>query len=187
MRMSRAEEAATLDAACRAGLTPGAIRRRAGGGRARAVRRSNRADHIAALIASSGELSTLSRNIRHLTRLLREGNVRAALEYRDMLATLDGDIRGHLTLASAVLADLRPRRPTSVASKHSTGDVPENSMTQAPHIDGVLIQWGDRLFYPGNRMVKTLPLPKLGRSQQGNGPRPFGGASRRRLCAGFLR
>ena len=24
-------------------------------------------------------------------------------------------------------------------------------MTQAPNIDGVLIQWGDRLFYPGNR------------------------------------
>jgi hypothetical protein len=31
-----------------------------------------------------------------------------------------------------------------------------------PHeIDGVLIQWGDRLFYPGNRIVKTKPQPKL--------------------------
>ena len=29
-----------------------------------------------------------------------------------------------------------------------------------PHdIDGVLIQWGDRLFYPGNRIVKTKPQP----------------------------
>jgi hypothetical protein len=28
-------------------------------------------------------------------------------------------------------------------------------------IDGVLIQWGDRLFYPGNRIVKTKPQPKL--------------------------
>ncbi len=27
-------------------------------------------------------------------------------------------------------------------------------MTQAPNIDGVLITWGDRLFYPGNRVVK---------------------------------
>ena len=32
-----------------------------------------------------------------------------------------------------------------------------------PHdIDGVLIQWGDRLFYPGNRIVRTQPQPKLG-------------------------
>jgi hypothetical protein len=31
-----------------------------------------------------------------------------------------------------------------------------------PHdFDGVLIQWGDRLFYPGNRIVKTKPQPKL--------------------------
>ncbi len=35
-------------------------------------------------------------------------------------------------------------------------------MSQAPNIDGILIQWGDRLFYPGNRIVKTKPQPKLG-------------------------
>jgi len=34
-------------------------------------------------------------------------------------------------------------------------------MSQAPNIDGVLIQWGDRLFYPGNRIVKTQPQPRL--------------------------
>ena len=28
-------------------------------------------------------------------------------------------------------------------------------MSQPPNIDGVLIQWGDRLFYPGNRIVRT--------------------------------
>jgi hypothetical protein len=32
---------------------------------------------------------------------------------------------------------------------------------RAPDIDGVLIQWGDRLFYPSNRIVKTQPAPKL--------------------------
>ena len=37
-------------------------------------------------------------------------------------------------------------------------------MSQAPNIDGILIQWGDRLFYPGNRVVKTKPQPKLGAS-----------------------
>lgn len=34
-------------------------------------------------------------------------------------------------------------------------------MPQAPNIDGVLIQWGDRLFYPGNRMVNVKPQPRL--------------------------
>jgi hypothetical protein len=33
-------------------------------------------------------------------------------------------------------------------------------MTPA-HIDNLLITWGDRLFYPGNRIVKAPPLPKL--------------------------
>jgi hypothetical protein len=37
-------------------------------------------------------------------------------------------------------------------------------MTQAPNIDGVLITWGDRLFYPGNRIVKVKPQPKLSAS-----------------------
>jgi hypothetical protein len=34
-------------------------------------------------------------------------------------------------------------------------------MYELHDVDGVLIQWGDRLFYPGNRIVKTKPQPKL--------------------------
>ena len=34
-------------------------------------------------------------------------------------------------------------------------------MTHVQNIDGVLLQWGDRLFYPGNRIVHTRPQPKL--------------------------
>jgi hypothetical protein len=34
-------------------------------------------------------------------------------------------------------------------------------MAQTPNIDGVLVQWGDRLFYPGNRIVKVQPQPRL--------------------------
>ena len=31
-------------------------------------------------------------------------------------------------------------------------------MSEPNSIDGVLVQWGERLFYPGNRIVKvTLP------------------------------
>ena len=28
-------------------------------------------------------------------------------------------------------------------------------------VDGVLVQWGDRLFYPGNRIVRVAPSPRL--------------------------
>ena len=81
---------------------------------------TSRADHLATLIASSAELSTLSRNIHHLTSLLREGNVRPALEYRGMLDSLAGEVRGHLTLAAGVLADLRPRSRSGAPSNHPT-------------------------------------------------------------------
>ena len=34
-------------------------------------------------------------------------------------------------------------------------------MADPKDIDGVLVQWGDRLFYPGNRIVKGRPEPRL--------------------------
>jgi hypothetical protein len=34
-------------------------------------------------------------------------------------------------------------------------------MAHQPSIDGVLIRWGERLFYPGNRIVKPVPQPRL--------------------------
>ncbi|WP_246295136.1 relaxase/mobilization nuclease domain-containing protein [Piscinibacter koreensis] len=37
-------------------------------------------------------------------------------------------------------------------------------MSQSANIDGVLIQWGDRLFYPGNRIVRGRREPRLGAS-----------------------
>ena len=81
---------------------------------------ASRTDHLATLIASSAELSTLSRNIHHLTSLLREGNVRPAMEYRGMLDTLASDVHGHLKLAASVLADLRPRSRSGSPSNHPT-------------------------------------------------------------------
>jgi hypothetical protein len=84
------------------------------------TRGANCTDHIATLVASSAELSTLSRNIHHLTALLRKGNVRPALVYRDMLDTLAGDVRRHLSLAASFLADLQPRSRSADASTHPT-------------------------------------------------------------------
>jgi hypothetical protein len=34
-------------------------------------------------------------------------------------------------------------------------------MSEPNDIDGVLVQWGDRLFYPGNRIVKDRAQPRL--------------------------
>jgi len=80
---------------------------------------ASRGEHLAALIAANAELATLSRNIHHLTTLLRQGAVRPAMEYRAMLDTLDGDVRAHLALAARVLADLRPRSAIAGISRRA--------------------------------------------------------------------
>ena len=120
LRMSREEASATLAAARQVGLPPGAFVAGLVAGVPALLRGASRDAHIAALIASSAELSTLSRDIHHLTSLLRQGNVRAAQEYRERLDTLAGDVRSHLSLASGVLADLRPRIQRADTSKHPT-------------------------------------------------------------------
>jgi len=109
LRMSREQARATMEAARLACMNPGDyvgslvanVPVLSAGG--------SRAEHIATLIASSAELSTLSRNIHRLTALLRQANVEPARQYREMLDTLAGDVRSHLELAARVLADLRPR------------------------------------------------------------------------------
>lgn len=67
-----------------------------------------RRDHLAALISSSSELSTLSRNIRHLADFLRRSESRAAQEYRAMLDTLASDVNRHLNLAGDVVTQMQP-------------------------------------------------------------------------------
>jgi hypothetical protein len=56
-------------------------------------------------------------------------------------------------------------------------------MPQAPIIDGVLITWGDRLFFPGNRVVKVNPQPKL----NGGSARQRAAAIRERIAATVVR
>lgn len=119
LRMTRAQAAAVIEAAHRAGTSPGdyvanlvaGVPVLTGGGR--------RAEHVAALIASCAEMSSLSRDVYHLTSLLREGSSRAAQEYRVMLNALANDVREHLRLASTVLAELRPVRAPDAASRKS--------------------------------------------------------------------
>jgi hypothetical protein len=70
---------------------------------------ASRTAEIVELIKSNAQLSSLSRNIHTLSRLLAQSNVQKAVAYRDMLDTLDGDVRRHLAQAAALMADLRPR------------------------------------------------------------------------------
>jgi hypothetical protein len=58
-------------------------------------------------------------------------------------------------------------------------------MPQATNIDAILITWGDRLFYLGNRMVKgrPMPMPKL----SGSAARTRAAAIRKRIEATVLR
>lgn len=56
-------------------------------------------------------------------------------------------------------------------------------MAQPPNIDGVLITWGDRLFYPGNRVVNVKPQPRLG----GDAARSRAAAIRKRIEATVVR
>jgi hypothetical protein len=62
-------------------------------------------------------------------------------------------------------------------------DPKETTMSQPPNIDGVLLQWGDRLFYPGNRIVTTKPQPKL----NGDSARQRAAAIRERIEATVVR
>jgi hypothetical protein len=71
------------------------------------------ADRVAACAAlnrSSEELAVMSRDINHLTQLLRQGSVEAARSYAARNETSDRDVRSHLALASVVLTDLSSMR-----------------------------------------------------------------------------
>jgi hypothetical protein len=110
LRMSREQASAMMEAARRAGMSPGDF---VGGLVADVpMLRSgcHRAEHIGELTASSAELATLSRNVHRLTALLQEAGVETARPYRQMLETLERDVHRHLELAARALADLQPRR-----------------------------------------------------------------------------
>lgn len=109
LRMGVDDAAATLQAARRAGTSPGDFVAGLVAGVPVALNGVGRTDLVVALTASNAELSTLNRNVYHLADLLRQAQVGPALFYREMLDTLSGDVRRHLALASGVLADLRPR------------------------------------------------------------------------------
>jgi hypothetical protein len=74
-----------------------------------------------ALVGSNAELSTLNRNVHHLVRLLAQGSLQAAQEYRATLETLGVEVRRHLHLAAATLVEHRSRQIASGAARPSAG------------------------------------------------------------------
>ena len=116
VRMTRNQARATVEAARRARLTPGDFIGGLVDGVPVLVAGDSPSDHLAALVASSAELSTLSRNLHRLTALLRQADVEPARAYRAMLDTLADDVRQHLHVAAATLADLQPQRRATAPS-----------------------------------------------------------------------
>jgi hypothetical protein len=111
IRLTTAEAEQLVAGARRAGLSRGAfLASLLANAVSLTARSASPPECLAALNASCAELSTLSRNLHHLTLLLRRGQVAAAVAYREMLDALDGHVRAHLRLASGVLAELRPPR-----------------------------------------------------------------------------
>jgi hypothetical protein len=120
IRFDAAEAYALCNAACSAGLPLGVFISSVVSGLPLLCSPASAAQHQAALVASCAELATLSRNLRHLTDLLRQGSVQAAAEYRQTLETASVDIRAHLADAGDVLNDLRPQqRRADAARRHS--------------------------------------------------------------------
>ena len=71
----------------------------------------NHADAIAALARSVNQLAALSGDLNALMRLLRRGESAPAVAlYRSRVVSLEDDVRRHLSLASRVVAELRPGR-----------------------------------------------------------------------------
>jgi hypothetical protein len=108
LRMLRSDREAVLHAARSTGLATGDFVAALVAKSAVLASPAAPAEHLGVLTASCAELATLSRNLHHLTTLLRQGSSRAAQEYREMLDTLGGDVRAHLALATSVVADLQP-------------------------------------------------------------------------------
>lgn len=89
-----------------AGVSRGAYLTRLIDGAAPVVASSDRAALAKALTHSAEELAVLSRDIHHLTDLLRRSSGQAAHAYRGRLETLDADVRAHLDRDGSVLAEL---------------------------------------------------------------------------------
>ena len=68
---------------------------------------------------------------------------------------------GHLELSSSLAAELKPVAPIPEQRSQGSRRRAAARMNTREHLDGVLVQWGDRLFYPRNRVVRVALPPHL--------------------------
>ena len=76
------------------------------------------------MASSTAEMAVLSRDLNDLMRLLRQGSVQAAREYRDRLFTLDKNVQRHMEVAASTLVALRARHligPDTAAKRVNRG------------------------------------------------------------------
>ena len=103
--------ASRLDRNARAaGLSRGVYLTRLIDGAPPVIALSDRAVMLNALNASSNELALLSRDMNHLTRLLRQGSSAAAREYTARHDSVDRIVQAHLALAAPILSELSSMR-----------------------------------------------------------------------------
>ncbi len=119
LRMDRVHASALSEAAEGAGLSLGEYVSGLLDGVAVLGGQGDRIGSLAALIASNSELADLSRDLRHLVALLSRGQSEAARVYRERLEDVDRMVRKHLRIASEVLSELQPRRPSRIAAHRS--------------------------------------------------------------------
>ena len=109
-----AAAASRLDRHARAaGLSRGIYLTRLIDGAPPVVASSDRAAMFNALNASSNELALLSRDMNHLTGLLRQGSFAAAREYTARHDSVDRIVQAHLALAAPILCELSLMRLTT--------------------------------------------------------------------------
>jgi len=123
LRMRRDDARLLIGQAGAAGLPVGTYVAGLCAGAPAIVHGARPSDQVAALLSSCAVLSTLARDLRHLTQLLRQGEVLAAQQYRARLDDVERDVRGHLVTAAALLSDLKPllhRTPAPAMNARST-------------------------------------------------------------------
>lgn len=108
LRMRRDDARLVIEQAGAAGLPPGTYVAGLCAGVPAIADGARPRDQVAALLSSCAVLSTLARDLRHLTQLLRQGEVLAAQQYRARLDDVERDVRAHLAMAAPLLSDLKP-------------------------------------------------------------------------------
>lgn len=77
---------------------------------------------LASLTACTAEMATLGRGLHRMATLLVRADVEAARPYRQMLGSLDRDVRAHLEVSARALASFRPAARVLHPSSDIKGD-----------------------------------------------------------------